>query len=557
MREGTLRVAGPGAPVIVQAWLRHGGETPAGSAESRADIRLAWQVLRRRMPTAVAWIGWPEGAEEVHLDIACTFDRPAPTSPSWFGSSRLSPPANGRSSPAAGQRSGSSPQGGAREEQRPLLVPPRLVKPLGQMNQRAASYARSCTALQVSAVERCIVADHRILPLSWTRDAYWQARLLLSTWSRGGHDEDARIVADHLRWLYLRCERPAGRWLRSHDVLGRPHDLRFAADEQLYPILELVDYATVTGSLPELPPEHAWGPLVTDAWAAAEAAIDADNGLIASDENAAADVPPYPFLVSNQLLLWSTATRLAEIAEPLGLSRVDLLALATRTRAAVDAHFLVDGPHGRQWASAVDGQGASERYLDATDLPVALAPLWGFCKPTAPAWRATMRFGFASGEPGVRRGSGRRARLAAHARDLDAGRHHGLAGLRPHGRAGGFRCGAGAPGGGRLHRWHAARRPTTRMDRAAPCATGSPGPARPRLARSSSTPRAEGPAGRPRPARASGPARVTPGAYAATADSVAPAALTSSANVSTTSGPSTRPSMYDCTRSTPSSRYAA
>ena len=34
VREGTLRVSGPGAPVIVQAWLRHGGETPGGSAES-------------------------------------------------------------------------------------------------------------------------------------------------------------------------------------------------------------------------------------------------------------------------------------------------------------------------------------------------------------------------------------------------------------------------------------------------------------------------------------------------------------------------------------------
>jgi hypothetical protein len=278
-------------------------------------------------------------------------------------------------------------------------VPPRLVKTLGQMSQRAASYARSCTALQVSASERCILADHRILPLSWTRDAYWQARLLLSTWARGGHDEDVRMVADHLRWLYLRCERPDGRWQRSHDALGRPRDRRFAADEQLYPILEVIDYATATTTLPELPPEQQWGPLVADAWAAVESAIDPVSGLIDSEEDAAGDVTPFPYLLSNQLLLWQAATRLATIAEPLGLTRATLLELAARSRAAVDAHFLVDGPHGRQWASAVDGHGGADLSLQATDLPVALAPLWGYCKPSDPAWRATIRAGFSSANP--------------------------------------------------------------------------------------------------------------------------------------------------------------
>ena len=59
----------------------------------------------------------------------------------------------------------------------------------------------------------------------------------------------------------------------------------------------------------------------------------------------------------------------------------------------MDAQFLVDGPQGRQWARAIDTRGGQERSLDATDLPVALAPLWGFCKASTPAWRATLRFG--------------------------------------------------------------------------------------------------------------------------------------------------------------------
>ena len=188
------------------------------------------------MPSAVAWVEWPGEAEEVHIDIACTFDTPPAEPPEWAD----------RSAPAP---TGAGPDA-AREELRPLRVPARLVKPLGRMNKRAATYTRGCTALQVSGTERAILTDHRILPLSWTRDAYWQARLLLTTWSRGGHDEDEQIVADHLRWLFLRCERPDGRWVRSHHADGRPKDRPIQADQQLYPLLELADYIARHGPTP-------------------------------------------------------------------------------------------------------------------------------------------------------------------------------------------------------------------------------------------------------------------------------------------------------------------
>jgi len=253
VREGTLRVAGEGGPVIVQAWLRKGGESGRGSAEGRSDQRIGWKTLRRQMPSAVAWIDWPEDAEEVRIDIACAFDTPGPVAPEWADRARLRPPEAAE---------------GAREEWRPLRVPARLVKPLGRMNQRAAVYTRGCTALAVSGVERAILTDHRILPLSWTRDAYWQAALLLATWARGGHNEDEQYVADHLRWLFLRCERPDARWTRSHHADGRRKDLPLQSDQQLYPLLELADYATATGRLPGLPPEHSWETLVKDAWRA-------------------------------------------------------------------------------------------------------------------------------------------------------------------------------------------------------------------------------------------------------------------------------------------------
>jgi meiotically up-regulated gene 157 (Mug157) protein len=56
------------------------------------------------------------------------------------------------------------------------------------------------------------------------------------------------------------------------------------------------------------------------------------------------------------------------------------------------------------WAHSVDGRGGTERYVDARDLPLALAPLWGFCKPTLPAWRNTLRFAFDPANPGATEG---------------------------------------------------------------------------------------------------------------------------------------------------------
>ncbi len=385
VREGTLRVAGEGGPVIVQAWLRKGGESSDGSAEGRSDQRIGWKLLRRQMPSAVAWVDWPGDAEEVRIDIACSFDTPPPEAPEWCDRGRLRPPEAGE---------------GGHGDDRPLRVPARLVKPLGRMNQRAATYTRACTALAVSGAERAILADHRILPLSWTRDAYWQARLLLTTWARGGHNEDEQYVADHLRWLFLRCERPDARWVRSHHADGRRKDLPLQADQQLYPLLELADYIVATGRLPALPPETSWEALVKEAWRAALANVDDDLALMRTDENPADDVPAYPYLLSDQVLLCHTATRLAGVASMVGLDQSLAQAVADRIREAFGEYFVIEGPLGQMWAYSVNGRGGVERYMDANDLPAALAPMWGFCKPNDEAWRTTMHFAFDRENPG-------------------------------------------------------------------------------------------------------------------------------------------------------------
>jgi len=327
---------------------------------------------------------WPTGASEVRIEIACTFDLPLAPRPDWL---------------AAGSRFAAPRSGLGNGADLTLLVPARLLEKAGRISQRASSYVRGCTALQVGEAERCILTDHRILPLSWTRDAYWQARLLLATWSRGEGPEDAGVVADHLRWLFTRCERPDGRWVRSHYADGTRKDRPFQADQQLYPILELTDFVQATGSLPELPPGSAWADLLTTAWVAVDAAIDAVTGLIRADENPADDAVSQPFLLSNQILLWRVAGRLAATAVNLGLPTGTFADLAARTKAAVEDHLVVEGPLGRQWAYSTDTRGGHELYHDANDLPVALAPMWRFCASDDPTWRTTMRFAFDPANP--------------------------------------------------------------------------------------------------------------------------------------------------------------
>lgn len=275
---------------------------------------------------------------------------------------------------------------------RPTRSPPALgPDEQDPIVRRAVTYIRACTALAVRPDERTILTDHRILPLSWTRDAYWQALALLAADGPGDRDR----VADHLRWLWRRCERPDGRWVRSHHADGRRKDLAFQADQQLYPMVELADYWRLTG---ELPAGVAWEREMTGAWEAAAQEIDAETGLIGSAENAADDPAAAPFIAASQILLWYTAERVGELADE-GVLRIDAEAVRRRG-AAVRAAFgsrLADvaGP----WPHAVDTNGRRVAYHDANDLPVALAPLWGFCGDNDPGWLATMAFAFGDANP--------------------------------------------------------------------------------------------------------------------------------------------------------------
>ena len=327
-------------------------------------------------------VSWAAGERSVSIEIAVTLltadelPRQAPVRASSRAARAVSvrpAPVRPRTTDAA-----SNPTTDAE------AVPDRIAK-------RAVAYVRGCTALRIAADERVILTDHRLLPLSWTRDAYFQALLLLVSDGPGDGDR----VADHLRWLWRRNERPDGRWVRSHHANGRRKDVAFQADQQLYPVIELADFWRATGQLPR---GVDWPSLVPAAWAAAQAEVDSELGLMATRENAADDPATAPYIAGSQIVLWYAARRLAELAAQVrvGLDQSELLEVAERVRAAFSRRLASKG----RWAYATDASGRLVHYHDANDLPVALAPAWGFCGPDDPGWLATMRFAFSPANAG-------------------------------------------------------------------------------------------------------------------------------------------------------------
>jgi uncharacterized protein len=364
-------------------------------AAARVEVTVAggttdgWRVDADAARLPIAWD--PRREPTLELTVTCTLapdDQPGP-------GGRPDPP------DPPGDHPGGPPDPPGLARPRSWALPTRLHLPdrlrprLSALVDGVLGYVLGCTALAVAPGERCLVTDHRLLQLSWTRDAYYQAALLLA--ARHREPRALPVVAEHLRWLWARCDRADG-WMRSHLPNGAVKDRAFQADQQLYPLLELLDYREAAGTWPEAPPGGGWGQAVAEAWRALP--VDPELGLVAGEENPADDPASLPFLLSTQVLRWYTATRLGAHAGELGLDARALAETAGTVRAAIGDRFACPGPFGDQWAYETDGRGRARRYHDANDLPTALAPLWGLCPPDDRHWTATMRFALDPANPG-------------------------------------------------------------------------------------------------------------------------------------------------------------
>ncbi|MGH2471065.1 MAG: glycoside hydrolase family 125 protein [Candidatus Limnocylindria bacterium] len=248
----------------------------------------------------------------------------------------------------------------------------------GHAARRGVSYAIECAASRSNDAV-ALLADHEILPLVWTRDAYYVCRALLAV---GPHDPHmTSVVEGFIRWTFEVAERVDGGWPRASLASGKAKDRAFQLDQQLWPLLLIADHARLSGdaSLRERY-EGACADVIERLLAART-----PFGLIATAETPADDPLVQPFHFSSHVLLWRA---LAAFDHP----------GARDVQDATLRHFESAG----RFAYAVAGPDATNarHYHDANDFPTVFAPGWGFCSADDPRWRATIDFAWSIANEG-------------------------------------------------------------------------------------------------------------------------------------------------------------
>ena len=283
--------------------------------------------------------------------------------------------------PVASRRSASQR---ARDRWQPFdrFVPSQLQLPA----RHALRYALNCCALPVGQTI-CLLTDHQILPLSWTRDAYYVASALMAE----PNDQFLDLIRRHLLWLFEVARRPHGYWGRAYLPNGKPKDHAFQLDQQCYPLLELLDYEQVSGDT------HTTRRLVSHIPSVLEAlfARRAPGAHLYTTEETPGDDPlPLPYHLSSQILLWRAFRRLHDLNSRVQFTHYDFDRLSSRLRTHVWRHLVAANQGRSMFVYASDLAGEHVFYHDANDFPTILAPLWGFCASDDPVWRATMEFAF-------------------------------------------------------------------------------------------------------------------------------------------------------------------
>lgn len=272
----------------------------------------------------------------------------------------------------------------AHERWQPFEQP--IPSRLHSLARRGLNYVLNCCALPVDQTV-CLLTDHQILPLSWTRDAYYLAAALMAR----PNEEFLDIIRRHLLWLFEVAQRPHGYWGRAYLPNGMPKDRAFQLDQQCYPLLELLDYEHVSGDVQTARRLASKIPAVIEAIFTRQAPR---AHLYTTEESPADDPLPLPYHFSSQILLWRTFRRLHDLNSRIQFSGHDFDLLSERLKADIRRHLVAEHHGRRMFVYSSDLAGNHAFYHDANDFPTVLAPLWGFCSSEDPVWRATMEFAF-------------------------------------------------------------------------------------------------------------------------------------------------------------------
>ncbi len=269
------------------------------------------------------------------------------------------------------------------------------------------AYILACCAVPVANGAVCMITDHQLLPLAWTRDAYYaiQALLALHRRAKTSNILEAqpfvtgleRLIRQHLIWLFEVAERPDGYWGRAYLTNGRCKDFIFQLDQQCYPLLELCDSVAATGDK-EL--AQYLKPHLEQVLSGLLARRAKQEWLFPTSETPADDKVEMPYHLSSQITVWRTISRLAELAVIESHSPEQLSAIAEQIRHDIYRYMAVEHQGQKMFCYLTDLAGNYRFYHDANDWPTVLASSWGFCEFEDAIWQATLRYGFSPDNQG-------------------------------------------------------------------------------------------------------------------------------------------------------------
>lgn len=257
--------------------------------------------------------------------------------------------------------------------------------PKDALLRRGLSYARMMAVpTSKNRESSCIMTDHMLLPLSWSRDAYYVARALLDWGSQHWH-----IVKEHLIWTFEVADRgEKNEWGRCYLLNGTLKDSAYQLDQQFFPLLELAEYFLETGDRETLERLSAHVEPVIDSVFSRK---DPDAYLFPTEETPGDDPLDYAYHFSSHVLIWRTLDQLHRI-----FPKRDYDALAKKVKLDTVRHFVSEHNGKRMFAYATDAKGSYLFYHDANDVPLALAPEWDFCAADDEVWLATFEFAYSS-----------------------------------------------------------------------------------------------------------------------------------------------------------------
>lgn len=245
--------------------------------------------------------------------------------------------------------------------------------------RRAVVYAH-LLSISTSSDATCILTDHMLLPLSWNRDAWFVAKVLLLLGRDG-----VEIVRRHINWMFDVADRGiANEWGRCYLVNGVLKDAAYQLDQQVFPLLELADYAELSGDSEML------DKLRLEVDGIVQAILKRRHQslwLFPTEETPGDDPMEYQYHFSTHVLMVYTFARLNAVYPDRGFQDI-----ADNIRKDTLEYFTAEFEGRDVFAYATDAEGNYHFYHDANDVPLAMAVEWGFVEKDNSVWRATLDF---------------------------------------------------------------------------------------------------------------------------------------------------------------------